>query len=305
MNDGKDVRLSELKIDGVVRDREVRTLGYLTHRAPPLEGVLIFVNSEKFLNTLKLLNRTGRVVAVVAPPSLSGKVDSSLGLVVADEPQDLFWRIHHRMIEDRLYWTDFDTEIGADSQIHPRATIESRNVRIGRRCRIAANVYIGERTVIGYDVHIGPGTVVGGKGFEIKRLGGRFTSIDHAGGVHIEDDVHIHSLVTVDNGLFRNMTTLGRSTMIDGQVHVSHGVVTGKECILAAGCVIAGATILGDRVRIDPLASLGHEIVIHEDAYVSMGATVVGDVEAGRKVTGIFASDHLKALGHWKSISAA
>ncbi len=63
--------------------------------------------------------------------------------------------------------------------------------------------------------------------------------------VIIEDDVWIGAGTTIAQGVSGD-TIIGAGTKIDCQVMIGHGVVIGKNCLIAAQAGIAGKTIVGD-----------------------------------------------------------
>jgi hypothetical protein len=70
-----------------------------------------------------------------------------------------------------------------------------------------------------------------------------------AGSVHIEDDVEIGALSSIDRGVSAD-TRVGAGTKIDNQVQVGHDTLIGRNCLIAAQVGIAGACVVGDHVTL-------------------------------------------------------
>ncbi|MDY6833875.1 MAG: UDP-3-O-(3-hydroxymyristoyl)glucosamine N-acyltransferase [Chloroflexota bacterium] len=201
-----------------------------------------------------------------------------------------------------FYWKDFNNQIANSAQIHPTAYIESKNVRIGERCEIGPNVSILENSILEDDIVIRAGAVVGTLGFEFKRILGRIVPVIHAGGVFIHNRVELQANSCVSKDIFGGFTEIGDDTKIDNLVHIAHGVVIGKRCLLAACAMIAGSVIIGDDVWIGPSASVSSEIVIGDRASITLGSVVTKNVASGQKVTGNFAIDHDRFISFLKTI---
>lgn len=59
--------------------------------------------------------------------------------------------------------------------------------------------------------------------------------------------MEIGASCTIDKGVSGD-TIIGEGSKLDNHIHVGHGVVIGKRCLMAAQVGIGGKTIIGDDV---------------------------------------------------------
>jgi acyl-[acyl carrier protein]--UDP-N-acetylglucosamine O-acyltransferase len=97
-------------------------------------------------------------------------------------------------------------------------------------------------------------------------------------GVEIHPSSKIGAYTCVDAGSERP-TIIGPDNFIMKQVHIAHGVQTGKDVEVSTGTVIAGEVTIQDGVRIGIGALLKPYITIGRGARIGMGAVVISDVE--------------------------
>jgi UDP-3-O-[3-hydroxymyristoyl] glucosamine N-acyltransferase len=209
----------------------------------------------------------------------------------------LFYSLHEKICsETDVYWKSFSNNIHPTAKISPNAHIANKNIKIGANTIIDMGVVIKEKTIIGDNCYIGCNSVISSDGYEYKKFDNEFIHIRHGSGVVIGNNVNINSLCAIDNGLYFDSTSIGDGSKLDNCVHVGHGVQIGKNCLITASCMFAAAVIVKDGTRVDPNASLAHELILHENSYVSMGAVVTRDVEKNTKVTGNFALPHAQFI---------
>jgi UDP-3-O-[3-hydroxymyristoyl] glucosamine N-acyltransferase len=277
----------------VVREGEVESLGYITHRHHS-KTFLAYAGSKKFI----LAAANNRLVtAILTTPELAEFVPAGLGVLTCEDPFTAFFEAHIYLVtHTEFYWKNFENDIHPEAEISPHAIIAPRNVRIGKGSVIEAGVVIKERTIIGENSVICANCVVSNEGFEFKKLGDNLVFIPHGSGVRIGNNVRIHAGVKCDRGLFCDPTTVGNYTCVDSYSHVAHGVQLGNNVIVATSVVFAAAVIVKDGARVDPNATFSHEVMVGENAYVTLGSVVVSDVPDGQRVTGNFAMEHDKFM---------
>lgn len=284
----------------VVRDANISSLGYITHRINT-KPFLAFAGSERFL-TAALANRLVRAVLVTR--ELADAAANHVGVIVVDDPTRAFYHVHKYLVDHTtLYWEPFENDIDSSARISPHAMIADSNVRIGADVEIEAGTVLHQRSVIGCGSIIRSNCVVSSEGFEFKMFDGRNEFIPHGSGVVIGDGVIAHAGCKFDRGLFGDPTRVGNHSCLDNMVHVAHGVQIGRNCIIAASAVFAAAVVMEDDARIDPNASIAHEVLIGRGAYVTMGSVVTRDVPAGERVTGNFALPHAKFLNNLRRVA--
>ncbi len=295
------MKLSEINnIDSVIiiNDGHFDNLGLLSHVDENL--LVCFYNldyKDVFLNNVK-------ISCVITSEEIYNQLDlSNYGVVIAESPQEIFYEIHHFLIEKtEFYGLKFQSIISPSAKIHTSVYISENNVVIGDNTIVEPNVTIHENTVIGKNVVIRSGSVVSTEGFEFKNNKEGWYAIKHAGGVKIDDSVEIQANCTISKSVFRSDTVVGKDTKLDNLVHVAHNVVIGERCRLAAGVIIAGSVTIGNDVWVGPNATISSEIVIEDDAQISLGAVVTKNILNGQKVTGNFAIEHSKFISFLKTL---
>lgn len=221
-------------------------------------------------------------------------------LLISDDPFRDFNRLtqHFRPFVPCTQNISPTASIGQGTIIQPGVFI-GHHVKIGKNCIIHAHVSICDYTVIGDNVVINPNTVIGGDAFYFKKRQNGHTSWDKlktAGRVVIEDDVEIGSGCTIDRGATGD-TIIGKGTKIDNLVHIGHGAVIGKNCLIAAQCGIAGKTILEDEVILWGQVGVNKELVIGKGAIVLAKSGVSKSLEGGKIY---FGSPAEEARQYWR-----
>ena len=168
--------------------------------------------------------------------------------------------------------------------IYPNVYI-GHNVHIGKNVRIYPGASILDGTRIHDNVIIGANSVVGHDAFYYKKTNGKYNAMHSCGNVIIEEGVEIGALCTIDRGV-TGITTIGRGTKIDNQVHVGHDTVIGQDCLIAAGVAIAGCVVIEDRVVIWGQVGIASSIKIGEGAIILAQSGVMKELEAGKTYFG-------------------
>jgi UDP-3-O-[3-hydroxymyristoyl] glucosamine N-acyltransferase len=175
--------------------------------------------------------------------------------------------------------------VGARTVIHPHVVIGD-GTTVGADCILHAHVSIRERCTIGARVILQNGAVVGSDGYGFaQRADGTHEKIPQTAPVVIEDDVEIGANTTIDRPAVGE-TRIKAGTKIDNLVQVGHGVVLGKNVLLAAQVGIAGSTVLGDNVQFGGQVGVGGHLQIG-DGVKAVGQTgITNSVDAGEFVSG-------------------
>lgn len=193
-------------------------------------------------------------------------------------------------------------EIKKTRLIHPTAIIDDacelgKNVEIGAysiigACKIGENTIIHDHVKIFDPVTIGRNCVIrefcsiGGEGFGyFKTTENTNEHIPHIGSVLIGDNVEIYPYSNVDRGTL-GKTEIKNGTVIDHYVHIGHNSITGKDNIIAAGCVLAGGSQVKDNCFLGVHTVLKQKCVIESNVVTGMGAVVVKDVAENSVVVG-------------------
>ena len=205
-------------------------------------GDIVFVDHPKYYD--KALNSAATTIII------NKEVDCPDGkaLILSQAPFDAFNQLTRYFMPEKDPYKPQDQHIHPTSIIFPNVFIGS-NVTIGEYCKIMAGAVIGDNTIIENYVIIGPNTVLGHSAFYYKKKETGYDRMHTCGGVHIESEVEIGALCTIDAGV-TGMTRIGKGTKIDNQVHVGHDTQVGEHCLMASGVGIAGCVIIKNHVTL-------------------------------------------------------
>lgn len=244
------------------------------HKVEP--GDITFADNEKYFKkaissaaTIILLNKEaecpeGKTILVVENP-----FEAYNGLIIKERP-----------------FRPLSSSIDETASIHPSAVIEPNvtigpNVVVGAYTYIQSNVYIAEYTQIGKHVKIQAGTVIGTDAFYFKKNEDGYKKWRSGGRVIIEDEVDIGALCTINKGVSGD-TIIGAGSKIDCKVHIGHGAVLGKRCLVAAQAGIGGKSILGDDVVLYGQVGIAQSVVIGDKAVFAAQSGVSKSLEGGK-----------------------
>ncbi len=176
--------------------------------------------------------------------------------------------------------------IGENSVIMAGVIIEE-NARIGDKVVLNSGVVIGYECEIGDGVIINSNTVVGSEGYGFAQdASHRSYRIPQLGRVVIEDDVRIGANCCFDRGAYRE-TRIGRGTKFDNLCHVAHNVQIGEDCLLTAGFIIAGSSVIGDRVMASGQTGVLDHLKVADDVILLQRAGVVASIKEPGAYAGI------------------
>jgi UDP-3-O-[3-hydroxymyristoyl] glucosamine N-acyltransferase len=247
------------------------------HKVTP--GDISFVDFEKYYNAS--LQSAATIIII------NRKVECPEGkaLLVLDDPFSAYVKLvkRFRPFEPATKAISDTAVIGEDTIVQPNVFI-GNHVRIGRNCIIHPNVTIYDHSIIGDNVIIHAGTVLGADAFYFKKRAGREVIYDKllsCGRVIIEDDVELGAGCTIDKGVSGD-TIIGRGTKLDNMIHVGHGTVIGRNCLIAAQAGIAGKAKLEDNVILWGQVGVNKDLVIGKGAVVYAQSGVPNSIEGGK-----------------------
>ena len=248
------------------------------HKVEP--GDITFADVAKYFQ--KAL-RSEATIIILSEPAVcpEGKA-----ILVCGQP----FQVYDGLVREFRPFRPLSAAIAEDAHIHPTAIIEpnttiAHDVRIGAHSYIQANVYIGEHTVIGEHVTIQAGAIIGSDAFYYKKTDKGYLKWRSGGRVVIEDHVEIGAGCTINKGVSGD-TFIGEGTKLDCQVHVGHGAVIGKNCLIAGQVGIGGKTIIEDDVVLYGQVGVIQAVRIGKGAVVLAGAGVSKDLEGGKTYFG-------------------
>jgi UDP-3-O-[3-hydroxymyristoyl] glucosamine N-acyltransferase len=171
---------------------------------------------------------------------------------------------------------------------------------VGADCILHAHVSIRERCVIGSRVIVQNGAVIGSDGYGFaQRPDGSHEKIPQTAPVVIEDDVEIGANTTIDRPAVGE-TRIKAGTKIDNLVQIGHGVVLGKNVLLAAQVGIAGSTVIGDNATFGGQAGAAGHLTIGDRVKAAARSAIFASVDHDAFVSGTPAIDS----DEWKKSSA-
>ena len=181
--------------------------------------------------------------------------------------------------------------IGARSIVHPHVSI-GPGARIGEDCVLHAQVSLRERVTLGNRVVLQNGVVIGGDGYGfVRRADGSHEKIPQVATVVIEDDVEIGANSTVDRPAVGE-TRIKAGAKIDNLVQIAHGVVVGRNTLLAAQVGISGSTNIGDNVILGGQVGVGGHLTLGDGSTAVGQSGVTNSLDAHEHVAGYPAVDH-------------
>lgn len=261
-----------------------------------------FVDSVKFLSSLKdnmsciFVNQEVFDYA----NTLAKNPLSDRNVIISKNPRILFFSLHNLLAEDintNYSRESFDTIIGNNTNISSLAYISKKNVVIGDNVIIEPFVMIYENTVIGNNCIIRTGTVLGSTGFEHKRLNDSIMSVNHIGGVIINDNVDINPNCVIAKAIYPwDNTSIGNYSKLDAFVHIAHGAKIGNCTLIAPNANILGRAVIGNNVWIGPSCTISNNIKIKDNSRVNIGSIVASSVREGDSVSGYYAINHEKFM---------
>ncbi|GAB4253269.1 MAG: UDP-3-O-(3-hydroxymyristoyl)glucosamine N-acyltransferase [Saprospiraceae bacterium] len=253
------------------------------HKVQP--GDITFADNEKYF--AKSLNSAAS--AVILPKEVEcpdGKV-----LLISDKP----FEAYNKLVRMHRPFQPLTARISESAQVHPSAIVEpgvylGHHVVVGAYTYIQAGTYIGEHTHIGERVFIQAGAIIGTDAFYFQKTEKGYQKWTSGGRVVIEDEVQIGAGCTINKGVSGD-TVIGAGTKIDCQVHIGHGAVIGRNCLIAAQCGISGKATLEDEVVLYGQVGVAPRVRIGKGAVVSAKSGVSKDLPSGKAYFGIPAED--------------
>lgn len=184
--------------------------------------------------------------------------------------------------------------LGDGVNIFPFSYI-GNNVKIGDNGIVYPHVVVLDGTRIGRNVKIYTGAVIGSEGFGYHRVGDRFESIPHIGGVVVGNNVDIGVLTMIDRGTIGD-TVIGDGTKIDNSVHIAHNVKIGKNVIVMAQTGIAGSCELEDNVVVAGQVGISDHIKVGKNAKIAAKSGVIRNIEENESVFGYPADKKISVM---------
>ena len=180
---------------------------------------------------------------------------------------------------------DSGVRIGARAILNAHVVVGT-GATIGADCVLHTRVSIRERVQLGERCVVQDGAVIGSDGFGFAhREDGTHEKVPQIATVVIEDDVEIGANTTIDRPAVGE-TRIKAGTKIDNLVQIAHGVVVGRNSLLAAQVGIAGSTVVGDDVMFGGQVGVTGHVTVGDRVKASAKTGVTGHVPADLFITG-------------------
>ena len=240
-------------------------------------GDVMFVDNKKYYKPA--LQSAATIILIDA----EAECPPGKALLVLDNP----FTAYNNLIKTHRPFVPQTVQIDPTAEVHPGAIIEP-NVIIGPHVRVGEGTYLQSNVVLQSYVEIGrnciiqSGSILGNDAFYFKNHGSHFEKFRSGGRVLIEDEVDIGAGCTIAKGVSGD-TVVGAGSKLDCQVHLGHGVVLGKKCLLAGQVGIGGKTVVGDAVVLYGQVGIAQNLTIG-DRTVVLAKSGVSKSLAGGKV---------------------
>ena len=188
--------------------------------------------------------------------------------------------------------------IGDNTYIAERVSI-LQNCMIGKNCIIYPGVII-ECSFLEDRVKVFANSVLGKVGFGFVPNDFKTSLMPHIGGLLIGEGTHIGSNCTIDRGFIEN-TVIGKSVMIDNQVHIGHNCVIEDLCILAGKVGLSGSVNLKKKVTLAGDVSIKDNVTIGANSIIAGASKVFNSFPENSIIGGHPAQN----LSDWKKIIAS
>lgn len=193
--------------------------------------------------------------------------------------------------------------IGAGTVIGPQCFV-GRDAVVGENGFLREGVKIGAGVTIGARFIAQPGAIVGGDGFSFvtpeasniekvrETLGDQgdiksqsYARIHSLGSVTIGDDVELGANSCIDRGTVRD-TQIGNGVKFDNLAQIGHNVVIGNDCLICAQVGVAGSSRIGNNVVLGGQTGVSDNVFVGDNAITGGATKVLANVPAGRVMLG-------------------
>jgi len=174
---------------------------------------------------------------------------------------------------------DPKARIGDDCEIGPFCTV-GPHVVMGPGNKLDSHVVITGHTTIGADNRFFPNAVIGAIPQD-KKYRGEETQLVIGDRNAIREAVTIH-LGTVGGG---GVTRVGSDNLLMVNCHVGHDCTIGSFCILGNNVMLAGHTVLHDRVNMSGASATNHYVTVGPYAFIAALGRIHHDVPPFMKVS--------------------
>ena len=297
--------------------QEIQSVGGL-HEA--VAGQISFLSNPKYR---KLLQSTSASAVLVAR---DWDVAADCAIIKVDNPDAAFAEVcklfcpspvrYLHGIDPSAVISELAT-VGTGVHISPYVVIEkgavigknsvllagvlvSENAQLGEGSLLHAGAVLRENVIVGKRVILHNHVVIGsdGFGYTVENDGSR-TKVPQVGIVRVGDDVEIGAHSCVDRARFGE-TRIGDRVKIDNLVQIAHNVVIEDDVVLVSQVGISGSTVVKKNAILAGQVGVAGHLTIGEGSVVGAQGGVTKDVPPATYVWGTPATDFKK---HSKTLS--
>ena len=174
---------------------------------------------------------------------------------------------------------DPKARLGDDCEVGPFCCV-GPDVVLGPGNRLLSHVVMTGHTTIGSDNVFFPNAVIGSAPQD-KKYGGEDTQLVVGDRNSIREAVTMH-VGTVGGG---GVTRVGSDNLLMVNCHVSHDCQVGSHCILGNNVMLAGHTVVMDRVNMSGGSGTNHFVTIGAFAFIAAMGRIHHDVPPFMKVS--------------------
>lgn len=246
-------------------------------------GDLVFVDHPKYYD--KCINSDASFIIINKETDVPG----GKALLVVEQPFDAYCTIIEKFRPFKPAQKSIsDTAIIGEGTVISPGVFIGEQVQIGNNCMLHPNVTIMDHSVLGDNVIVQSGTVIGSDGFYYNTKKDRefwYKKMPPAGRAVLENNVEIGANCTIDKGVSHD-TIIGAGTKFDNLIHIGHDTVIGKNCLFAAGTMVAGATSIGNGVTVWGQCVINKTLTIGDNAVLLARTGVGSSLEGGKTYWG-------------------
>jgi UDP-3-O-[3-hydroxymyristoyl] glucosamine N-acyltransferase len=198
-----------------------------------------------------------------------------------------------------------NVQIGDNSIIGPQCYIGSNSI-LGTDCYLREGVKIGSGVIIGDRFCAQPSSIIGADGFsfvtekssaveEVRANLSKSTisknenqiwhRIHSLAGVTIGNDVEIGANTCIDCGTVKP-TSIGDGVKADNLAQIGHNVQIGNNTLICAQVGIAGSAVIGSNVVLGGQSGISDNIFVGDNVITGGATKVLSNIPAGRVMLG-------------------
>lgn len=277
-------------------------------------GQLSFLGNPKYR---KLLHTTEASVVLVGR-DVEDEVSATL--IQVDHPDAAFAMVCRELCPPPVSYEpgihpsaviSDSAQVGAEVHVGPHVVIEadasvgdgcvllagaviSRGATLGENSMLHAGAVLREHVVVGKRAILHNHVIIGsdGFGYTVEEDGSR-TKVEQVGIVRLGDDVEIGAQTCVDRARFGE-TRIGNRVKIDNLVQVAHNVVLEDDVVLVAQVGISGSSVVKEKAILAGQVGVAGHLTIGQQSVVGAQGGVTKDIPPGTYVWGTPATDFKK-----------